>query len=151
MESDAVTKFLDGNACSQAMISTYCHLYGLDRSTALKIAAGFGAGMKMAKTCGALTGAYMVLGLHFGAEKSGTSEGRKEVGKAVSEFTRRFKEKHGVTDCKALLGCDITTEAGGKRAKEEKMFTTVCPTFIKNSQEILNDMLGIEGSGKKQT
>ena len=145
MESDAVTKFLDGNACSQAIVSHYCHLFDLDRSTALKLAAGFGAGMKMGKTCGALTGAYMVLGLKFATSESGKSEGRRAVGKAVAEFTRRFQERNGTTDCRDLLGCDVTTEEGGKVAKEQKLFTTVCPRFIKDSEEILDMMLAEKG------
>ena len=48
-DSEAVQKFLDGNVCSQAVLGHYCERFNLDRSTALKIAAGFGAGMQMGK------------------------------------------------------------------------------------------------------
>ncbi len=140
-EHDAVTKFLDGNACSQAVFSQYCELFGLDRTQALKIASGFGAGMQMAQTCGALTGAYMVLGLRFGTEACGTSEGRKEVHEAIVEFTRKFRERNGTTDCRDLLGCDISTAEGSRRAKEQKLFTTVCPRFVKDVSELLNEII----------
>jgi len=41
----AVTKFLDGFLCSQAIVSSYADPYGLDTNRALKIASGFGGGM----------------------------------------------------------------------------------------------------------
>lgn len=53
--------------CAQSIFGTYASKYGLDQDTALKIATGFGGGMgHSGRTCGAVTGAYMVLGLKFG-------------------------------------------------------------------------------------
>ena len=140
-DSEAVEKFLEGNACSQAVLGHYCQLFDLDRTTAIKLAAGFGAGMQMAKTCGAVTGAYMVLGLKFGSEESGTSEGRREVYRAVVEFTRKFEQRNGTTDCRDLLGCDLSTAEGSRLAKEQKLFTTVCPRFVKDASELLDEII----------
>ena len=138
---DAVKRFLEGNACSQAVLSQYCELFDLDRTSAIKLASGFGAGMQMGKTCGAVTGAYMVLGLKFGSEESATSEGRQEVSRAVVELTRKFEQKNGTTDCKDLLGCDISTAEGSRIAKEQKLFTTVCPRFVRDVSELLNEII----------
>lgn len=140
-DSDAVKRFLEGNACSQAVLSQYSELFDLDQTSALKIASGFGAGMQMGKTCGAVTGAYMVLGLKFGTEESALSDGRKEVYNAVVEFTRKFEERNGTTDCRDLLGCDISTAAGSQFAKEQKLFTTVCPRFVKDVSELLDAII----------
>ncbi len=74
-ENGAVQKFLDGNSCSQAVLTQYCEMAGLEKTSALKIASGFGAGMQMGKTCGALSAAYMILGLLLGGKEIGTSEG----------------------------------------------------------------------------
>ena len=137
----AVDSFLDGYACSQAVFTEYCELFDLDREQAVKIAAGFAAGMRMAGTCGAITGAYMVLGLKFGNSQSQTPEGRKEVYEAVDEFTQRFSKKHGTLNCKELLGCDISTAAGLEQAKEQDMFKSVCPHFVRSAADILNSML----------
>ena len=141
IDSDAVKRFLEGNACSQAVLSQYCDLFGLDRTRAIKIASGFGAGMHMGKTCGAITGAYMVLGLRFGTEESDKSAGRKDVYNAVIEFTRMFEQRNGTTDCRDLLGCDITTAEGSQIAKDQKLFTTVCPRFVQDASELLNMIL----------
>ena len=140
-ESEAVQKFLDGNVCSQAVLGHYCDRFNLDRSTALKIAAGFGAGMQMGKTCGVITGAYMVLGLKFGAETSDKPEGRKDVYNAIVEFTRTFKERNGTTDCRELLGCDISTDEGSETAREQNLFTTVCPRFVREATELLDAII----------
>jgi C_GCAxxG_C_C family probable redox protein len=138
---DAVKRFLEGNACSQAVLSHYCELFDLDRTSAIKLASGFGAGMQMGKTCGAVTGAYMVLGLKFGTLESGASEGRQEVSKAVVELTRKFEQKNGTTDCMDLLGCDISTAEGSQIAKEQKLFTTVCPHFVRDVSKLLNEII----------
>ena len=143
-EHDAVKKFLDGNTCSQAVLGQYCEKAGLDRASALKIASGFGAGMQMAKTCGALTGAYMVLGLLFGNARSGKSEGRRDVCQAIAAFTRKFKERNGATDCRDLLGCDISTADGSRFAREQHLFTTVCPRFVRDVTELLDELAGPE-------
>ena len=66
--SNAVNKFSNGYACSQAILSEYCERFNLDVETALKLAAGFAGGMRYGGTCGVVTGAYMVLGLHFGTQ-----------------------------------------------------------------------------------
>ena len=60
--NNAVNKFLEAYACSQAILSEYCECFGLGTGTALKLDAGFAGGMQFCKTCGAVTGAIMVLG-----------------------------------------------------------------------------------------
>ena len=140
-ENGAVQKFLDGNSCSQAVLTQYCELVGLEKTSALKIASGFGAGMQMGKTCGALSGAYMVLGLLLGGSGIGTSEGRREVSEAIVELTRKFRERNGTTDCRDLLGCDISTSEGLVIAKEQQLFTTVCPRFVRDVSELLHEIV----------
>lgn len=137
----AFDKFLGGYACSQAILTEYCELFGLDRDTAMKLAAGFAAGMRMGETCGAVTGAYMVLGLRFANENCEVPEGRKKVYDAVRKFTERFAGIHGTVECKALLDCDVGTETGMQKAVQNNLFKTVCPKFVKTSAELLEEMI----------
>jgi hypothetical protein len=59
----AAALFSQGLSCSQAVFSEYAGEYGLDKDAASKIASGFGGGMgRMGLTCGAVTGAYIVIG-----------------------------------------------------------------------------------------
>jgi C_GCAxxG_C_C family probable redox protein len=142
--NNAANKFNRGYACSQAILTEYCELFDLDEETALKISAGFAGGMRNGKACGAFTGAIMVLGLKFGTEGCEKAEGRKKVYEAVVEFTKRFEQLHGSTDCEKLLGCNIGTPEGMLKAKEENLFITICPKCIKNAAEILESMLNKE-------
>jgi len=138
---NAIEKFNKGYACSQAIFTEYCGLFNIDSETALKLAAGFAAGMRNGRTCGAVTGAIMILGLNFGSLSCDKAEGRKNVYDAVVEFTRRFEQLYGSTDCKELLGCNVGTNEGMRKAKEENLFYTLCPKYVKSAAEILETML----------
>lgn len=136
-----VERFLEGNGCSQAVLTHYCDLLGVDETTALKISSGFPAGMQMAGICGAVTGAYMVLGLKFADQDSGRSAGRKKVYEKVAEFTRLFTERNATMNCRELLGCDIMTPAGKEIANQENLFKTVCPKFVEDATQILQAII----------
>jgi len=139
--SNAVENFLEGFACSQAIFAEYCQQFAFDRDQALKISSGFAGGMRMGATCGAVTGAYMVLGLKFGMDPCEKPEGRKPVYDAVNDFTRRFEADNGSLNCRALLGCDISTVKGLEIAKEKDLFRTVCPRFVRSTVELLDEIL----------
>ena len=99
----AVERFEAGFNCSQAVVGSYCEGFGLDRETAFKVATGFGGGMRMGETCGAVTGAFMVLGLKYG---NATAEDKKAKGKTyekVVEYTSRFKARNGSVMCRNCL------------------------------------------------
>ena len=66
--TEAVELFREGAACSQAILSVYGPMFGLEETTAMRVAAGFAGGMRAGDTCGAVTGAFMVLGLQHGSE-----------------------------------------------------------------------------------
>lgn len=139
--NSAVKKFTDHYACSQAILTEYCGHFNLDPELALKIASGFAGGMRFGRTCGAVTGAFMVLGLKFGGLNCEKPEGRKNVYQAVSEFTKQFEEIHGSIRCDTLIGCNVGTPDGMQKAKEQKVFETKCPKFVKTSAKLLETML----------
>lgn len=91
--------FSQGFACSQAIFSAYATEYGLNNDAALKVSSGFGGGMgRMAQTCGAVTGAYMVIGLKYGAVSGQDQEAKQKTYRQVREFTvvgDRLKELDG--------------------------------------------------------
>lgn len=136
-----VACFKKGINCTQAIASTYGGQFGLDPETAVKLAAAFGSGMGMGEVCGAVTGALMVIGLKHckGAGSRLLSIDRTE--EVAHEFTERFKAMHGTVVCRELLGCDVTTSAGLKTAKQEKHFKKRCPEFVKDAALILEEML----------
>lgn len=139
----AVACFRSGLNCSQAILSTYAAHLGLDGKVARKLAAGFGGGMgRMAGTCGAVSGAFMVLGLNDGPVASSDQQGREAIYEQVREFAKRFEARNGSTVCRELIPCDISTPEGLALARQQQSFTTVCPKFVQDAAEILEQMLG---------
>ncbi len=138
----AVSCFKDGFSCSQALLSTYGVHLGLNREVALRISGAFGGGMgRMGETCGAVTGAFMVIGFKYG-KTSVEDEGAKEkTYRLVKEFVERFKSRNGSIVCRELLGCDISTPEGLKLAEEKKLVTTLCPRFVQDAAETIEQIL----------
>jgi C_GCAxxG_C_C family probable redox protein len=138
----AVSLFMKGFRCSQAILSTYGTQCGLETELALKLASPFGAGMgSLGNTCGAVTGAYMVLGLKYGNSKVTEIKKKEKAYEVVKEFVKRFKSRNDTILCRELLNCDLSTPEGRNRAIEEKLFIELCPKFVQDSAEILEEIL----------
>ena len=136
----AAERFDKGFNCSQAVLSSFCEQFGLDYETALKIATGFGGGMHINGTCGAVTGAVMVLGLKYGNTEE-DKQAKEKTYKKVIEFANRFSARNDSVKCHDLLGCDITTLEGVQIAREKGLFDSVCPKMVRDAAEILEEML----------
>jgi C_GCAxxG_C_C family probable redox protein len=140
---DAVTMFCDGLSCSQAVLSTFGAERGLDTELALKVATGFGGGMgRQGHTCGAVTGAIMVIGLDLGSARPGDEQSKEATYQAVKEFMARFEQECGSSVCKELLGCDISSPAGYAQARREDLFNIKCTGYVGRAMEILEEILG---------
>lgn len=137
----AVERFKKGFNCSQAVLGTYSEQCGLDCETAFRVATGFGGGMRMGETCGAVTGALMVLGLKFGNRTAEDQESKAKTYKKIEDYINRFKDRNGSVLCKTLLDCDIMTPEGMNKAKQQGLFSSVCPKMVQDAAEILEDML----------
>jgi C_GCAxxG_C_C family probable redox protein len=139
---NAVSRFKEGFSCSQANLSTFGEQFGLDRDTALKLAAGFGGGMgRMAGTCGAVTGAFMILGLKYGAVSPEDMQAKELTYEKVREFAARFSERNGSLECRELLGYDISSPVGSQIVKDKELISTLCPKYVWDAAEILEGML----------
>jgi len=137
----AVERFRKGFNCSQAVLSSYSEQFGLDCEKAFKVATGFGGGMRMGDTCGAFTGALMVLGLKYGNTTVEDKKAKAKTYTKVKEYTKRFKTRNGSITCRELLGCDVSTSEGMKEAKNKGLFSSICPTVVQDAGEILEEML----------
>lgn len=140
--SQAVATFRQGINCTQALVSTYGPRYGLDRTCALKIGGAFGSGMNMGETCGAVTGALMIIGLRHAKVGGSRFLSRERTAGLTQEFLRRFRARNGATACKDLLGCDLGTPEGRRAAKQESHFKKQCPKFVQDAAEILEELGG---------
>jgi C_GCAxxG_C_C family probable redox protein len=125
--------------CAQSVLLSFAQELNLDEMTALKISAGFGGGMTMAETCGAVTGAYMVLGLKAESEGKAIQEIKNETKVAVKKFNEIFLAKHGSLKCTKLLGVDISTPEGSAEASAKGLYVSVCSGLVASATEILEE------------
>ena len=151
---DKVDQALDGFKqfnCSQAIVSTYGPEFGLDRECALKAAALFGGGVaRLGETCGAVTGALMVIGLAFGKADAGDKEAIRQTNRTADLFIERFKERNFTVRCRELLGCEVGTAEGMKFLKENNLREQLCSHFVKDAAEIIEELLFSETSGESE-
>jgi C_GCAxxG_C_C family probable redox protein len=145
MKSDAaIVCFSSGFNCAQAVLSTYCDDLGLETEMAKRIACGFGAGMGyIGETCGAVTGAIMLIGLKYGKVDVEDNAAKDETYELVQEFTKRFIAINGSVKCKELLGFDLSIPEDLNTVKEKQLFITLCPKFVRDSSEIIEELLDV--------
>ncbi|MDH4161330.1 MAG: C-GCAxxG-C-C family protein [Nitrospirota bacterium] len=123
-------------------MSVYGERSGLDRETALRIAGAFGAGLaRTGQTCGAVTGALMVIGLHHAKLKKGDDDGRERAYALAQEFMDAFKARNRSLVCNELLGVDVSMVEGMKAVREKDLFRTVCPKFVRDAGEVLEELV----------
>ena len=96
---------------------------------------------RMGETCGAVTGAFMTIGLKYGKIKAEDEGARDKTYELVSEFAARFKDRHGSIVCRELLGYDLSNPDGLTTAREKGVFDTLCPKFVRDATEILEEIL----------
>lgn len=137
--------FLSGFNCAQAVFSTYSGELGLDPVLALRIAGSFGGGMGLiGETCGAVTGAIMLIGLKYGKVRVDDTAAKEKTYALVQEYKRQFVELNGSVRCKELLGYDISIPEEMNTAGEKNLFKTLCPKLVKDSAEIVEKLLELK-------
>jgi len=100
----ALTYFNDGYNCSQAVFMAYSDLYDMDKELAAKISSSFGGGMgRLREVCGAVTGMFMVLGLHYPATDVKDKAAKTTNYAAVQRTAAEFKQEMGSFICADLL------------------------------------------------
>jgi C_GCAxxG_C_C family probable redox protein len=128
--------------CAQSVFRVFSEELGLDEKTALSVSQGFGGGMgHTSSVCGAVTGAYMALGL---ANKSSKENPRQNIDKSyglMEEFNKKFKALHGSTNCTELLDYDLSKPAEMTAAREKGLFITKCPVFVEDAVKIVESLL----------
>lgn len=137
----ALSFFRKGYNCAQSVAAAFSDILTLDESSLISIATGFGAGFgRKQLTCGAVTGAIMVLSNHY-FDHAAPAESKKRCYRIVREFHSRFTEKNGTDECMRLLGVDISSSEGYAFAETNALFSTRCEGFVADSVSILEKII----------
>jgi len=128
--------------CSQALFGAFAGDFGLDLKTAFKISTCFGGGMRQGGACGCITASLMVLGLGFGFYDSQDRELEMYGNKKTDEFIRRFREEmNGKTNCRDILGKDISIPVEMAEIRKQGLILKTCPSALSVSIRLLEEML----------
>ena len=141
-ENIATDSFKNGFNCAQSVLIPFKDEFNISEKDLLKISCGFGGGMgALQKTCGAVSGANMVIGLKYGKYNKEDNEAKDKTYSLVREFDAEFKKIYKTTQCKELLECDLLTEEGKNYFKENNLKEKVCMKCVEDSVKLVNKML----------
>ena len=138
---NAVKEFMEGYRCSQVVVAAYAPDFNVDVDLARKISLALAGGSGVGGECGAVSAAYLVLGLKYGFADPGNPEGVATVIAKTREFAEKFKSLHGAIDCPKLLNLDVFSEEGHRTFVEKNMKAETCARFVGDTVKILDDML----------
>jgi C_GCAxxG_C_C family probable redox protein len=137
----AVAMFEQGYNCAQSVLACCGAALGVSRDLAVRLAQAFGGGMShLGQTCGAVTGALMVIGLKHSKANEG-EQGKQTAMRLAQELAQRFKARNGSINCNELLGCDPGTPEGIQMCRERNLFRTLCPRLVRDAAEIVEELL----------
>lgn len=137
----AISFFNQGFNCAQSVFSAFSEKFGVDREQARMIASGFGGGFGgLQKTCGAVTGAIMMIGCRF-FDKDNLKDSKEIVYQHARDFISKFRSRNGTISCLELIGVDFSTEEGMREAREKNLFEKKCNKYVRDACEILEEII----------
>lgn len=140
-KTELARAYLDASFnCAQKVFATFAEDYDIEAETALRIAGGFGGGMRCGELCGAVTGGVMVVGASKGQYIETDTGAKQNCGAATKAFTEEFRSHYGCITCRELLGVDTSTPEGQAKYIEENLGKTKCDSYIMTAVEILEEL-----------
>ena len=135
--------FLQGYNCAQAIAGGFCEEVGLDFERAIQIASSFGGGMGgMREVCGAISGAFIILGAKYGYISPTDATSKSNHYKLIRQTGEKFKEKWGTILCRDLMKklSEEKQEILGDKPEEYK--SRPCLVIVEDVANILEETLG---------
>lgn len=110
--------FLKGYNCSQSVVAAFAPQIGLTEETALRLSAGFGAGIgRMREVCGAFCGVVTVLSMVYADPADPKDKSR--MYELVQEAAEQYRSRNGGSIiCRELLAKAGAAPAGGTAAED---------------------------------
>jgi C_GCAxxG_C_C family probable redox protein len=139
----AVEYFREKFNCSQSVLAVFGIDYGLSENDSLKVACAFGGGMgRQQKTCGAVTGALMAIGLKYGKGINDTEEKKQLTYSKTREFFEEFIKIHGSTNCRELLdGLNMSDPEDHKKIMDRNLFEVKCEKYVADAVIITEKLI----------
>ncbi|HHE32838.1 MAG TPA: hypothetical protein ENL07_09530 [Chlorobaculum parvum] len=142
----ALELFTNRCNCSQAVFAAFWQADVLDEASALRLATMFGGGVAGSGggMCGAVTGALMALSMRYGMGGIEELANKGKVYELGRQFMEEFEKRIGSCRCSSILGLCIGEPENLQKARELKLFESVCVDAVATASDILEEMLGTE-------
>ncbi|HPG92329.1 MAG TPA: C-GCAxxG-C-C family protein [Clostridia bacterium] len=142
-EKKALENFKKGYNCAQSVTLAFADKLNVDSDTALKISSSFGGGVgRMREICGALSGAYIVMGMLNGYSDPIDDETKTNLYISVQSFAEKFKKENGSLLCRDLLGVQYEPISPIPEKRTEKYYhNRSCEKFVGHSAKLLADYI----------
>jgi C_GCAxxG_C_C family probable redox protein len=140
---NAIDLFTGDYNCSQSVFAAFAEELGMETSECLKIATAFGGGIARNQlTCGAVTGALMVLGMKFGKGLDDPDENKQDTYSKANEFLEEFKKLHGSINCLELLqGLHMNDPEEKAEIEKRNLFRENCDACVRSAVNLTESLL----------
>ena len=140
--------FASGYNCAQAVFGAFSDVTGIDETVAFRLSSSFGGGMgRMREVCGAVSGAFMVIGVLYGYSEH-EDKAKSELYSTVREFADRFREENGSIICRELLaGAGVQKDTSNEPEKRTAEYykKRPCREYVEMAAQILDEMIARKG------
>lgn len=144
--------FLKGYNCSQSVVAAFAPQLGLTEETALRLSAGFGAGIgRMREVCGAFCGVVTVLSMVYADPTDPKDKSRMYA--LVQQAAEQYHARNGGGSiiCRELLAKAGAAPAGGTAAEErtaEYYKKRPCPELCRICADLCAEFIAVHPEGR---
>lgn len=129
-----------GYDCAQVIVYAMKDRIDADPVTVMKTISCMGMGLLEGSVCGAVLGAYAVIGLKYGSgEPDLASKGMALIKKG--QFMMEFRKLYGDITCPGLMGLDIRKDEDNLKAYQQGVYEKFCPKLCADIVNILEKVL----------
>lgn len=135
----AVDYFTQGYNCAQSVLLAYADVFNLEPELVKRLAGSFGGGMgRLREVCGAVSGMFMILGLHYSAVNPHEKAVKTANYAAVQRAAQAFKDQFGTINCRELLGIKRQKESYVPSDRTAEYYATrPCARFVGEAAAIV--------------
>ena len=143
--------FLKGYNCSQSVVAAFAPQLGLTEETALRLSAGFGAGIgRMREVCGAFCGVVTVLSMVYADPTDPKDKSRMYA--LVQEAAEQYRSRNGGSIiCRELLVKAGAAPAGGTAAEDrtaDYYKKRPCPELCRLCADLCTEFIAAHPEGR---
>lgn len=137
------------HGCAEMVLTPIQELLGIEDANLRMVSSCITGGLgRTGKTCGALLGGIMALGLKYGrSDPEVGMEGLMKGHRAAYDLVKWFEQEFGSTDCRGLTGYDFTDDEVTQKFIDGPEFERVCVNVVAGTARRVAEMWDEEPKG----